>query len=119
MSTLGQARAAVVLHESMFRRDFFDWLTSNYPVFEYFEQSANKVRESGFKHYSARTIVEVMRHRTNIREIGDGTWKLNDHRTPDMARLYMLLHPEHQGLFEFRVRKAPRINVRSDNREAA
>lgn len=30
-----------------------------------------------------------------------------------------LLHPEHQGLFEFRVRKAPRINVRSDNREAA
>lgn len=102
-----QARAAVALHSDMFRPDFYDWLNDNYPVFEYFEQSALKVHESGFKHYSARTIVEMMRHRTNIREIGDGTWKLNDHRTPDMARLFSLLHPECAGLFEFRTRVAP------------
>jgi len=101
------ARAAVLLHRELFREDFYEWLIANYPIFEYFEQSAYKVRQSGFDHYSARTIVEVMRHRTNIREIGDGTWKLNDKRTPDMARLYMALHPEHAGLFEFRSRKAP------------
>jgi len=112
MTTIEQARAAILLHQSMFKRDFFDWITANHPIFAYFEQSAQKVRESGFDHYSARTIIEVMRHRTNIREIGDGTWKLNDHRTPDMARLYMLLHPEHAGLFEFRVRKAPRHQER-------
>lgn len=100
------ALSKVAAMPALFRRDFYDWLKENYPVFQYFEQSALKVREAGFKHYSARTIVEVMRHRTNIREIGDGTWKLNDHRTPDMARLFNSLHPECAGLFEFRVRKA-------------
>lgn len=100
------ARAKVLLHPHQFRPDFYSWLTANYHVFEYFEKSAIKVWEHGFTHYSARTIVEVMRHRSNIREIGNGEWKLNDNKTPDMARLYMLLHPEHIGLFEFRVRKA-------------
>ncbi len=107
------ARAQVLLHEKMFKPDFFDWLESNYPVFEYFEQSALKVHDAGFKHYSARTIVEVMRHRTNIREIGDGTWKLNDHRTPDMARLFLTLHPECAGLFEFRSRISPSNQARA------
>lgn len=100
------ALAKVASSGELFKDDFYIWLKNNYPVFEYFEQSAIKVRENGFKHYSARTIVEVMRHRTNIREIGDGTWKLNDHRTPDMARLFNTLHPECDGLFEFRARKA-------------
>lgn len=112
MSTIEQARSAILLNNTMFKRDFFDWITANHQIFSYFEQSAQKVREAGFNHYSARTIVEVMRHRTNVREIGDGTWKINDHRTPDMARLYMLLHPKHQGLFEFRVRKAPHSQER-------
>lgn len=101
------ALSKVALHQRMFKPDFYDWMKENPAIFEYFEQSALKVREAGFKHYSARTIVEVMRHRTNIREIGDGTWKLNDHRTPDMARLFSLMHPECNGLFEFRSRVAP------------
>lgn len=99
------ARAKVLLHDEQFRKDFYCWLDSDFHVFEYFEQCALKVWASGFKHYSARTIVEVMRHRSNVREI-IGEYKLNDHRTPDMARLYMLLHPEQDGLFEFRERKA-------------
>lgn len=106
MTTIEQSIAATQAHTHLFRADFEPWLIANHHIFEYFEQCAVKVWDSGFKHYSARTIVEVMRHRSNIREIGDGSWKLNDHRTPDMARLYMLLHPEHHGLFEFRERKA-------------
>lgn len=105
-SSLEVARAKALLHPSMFRDDFVEWLDANFPVFEYFEECALKTRDAGFKHYSARTIVEVMRHRTNIREIGDGTWKLNNNRTPDMAKLYMLLHPDQQGFFELRERKA-------------
>ncbi len=96
-------RLAFWKHE-LFKKDFFVWLCNNYKIFECFEKSALKVWNSGFKHYSARTIVEVMRHRTNIREIGDGTWKLNNNRTPDMAKLYMLLHPEQEGFFEIRER---------------
>jgi hypothetical protein len=103
---LALALGEVAMNPTMFRADFYEWLQENFHVFEYFEQSANKVWDSGFKHYSARTIVEVMRHRTNIREIGDGTWKLNDKRTPDMSRLFSLLHPEKEGLFELRRRTA-------------
>jgi hypothetical protein len=106
MITFEQVRTAVVLNPGLFQRDFFEWISENFHVFDYFNKSANTVWERGFKHYSARTIVEVMRHRSNIREIGDGEWKLNDHRTPDMARLYMKLHPEREGLFEFRKRKS-------------
>lgn len=105
-SSIEKARATVLLNYEKFKPDFFLWLQSNFPIFEYFERSAMQVRDNGFKHYSARTIVEVMRHRSNVREIGDGKWKLNDHRTPDMARLYILLHPDHDGMFELRGRRA-------------
>ena len=100
--SIESAKSAVLLHSDLFSDNFFDWLKDNYAVYDYFERSALQVIEKGFKHYSARTIVEVMRHRTNIREIGDGTWKLNNNRTPEIARLFMLLHPEHRGFFEFR-----------------
>lgn len=93
-------------NQEQFAPDFYDWLTKNYALFSYFEDEALAAYAAGFGHYSARTIWEVMRHRTNIREIGDGTWKLNDHRSPDLARLYLLMHPGHKGFFELRGRKA-------------
>lgn len=99
------AKSAVLLQPTYFSDGFYLWLIDNYAVFEYFERSAIQVSDKGFKHYSARTIVEVMRHRTNIREIGDGTWKLNNNRTPEMAKLFMLLHPEYRGFFEFRFKE--------------
>ena len=105
-TSIANCRTIVVLNPEKFRTDFFDWITDNYHVFEYFEQSAIKVWNSGFRHYSARTIIEVMRHRSNIREIGDGTWKLNDKRTPDISLLFTLLHPETSGMFELRRRTA-------------
>lgn len=105
MNRIDRHLELVAQHPHQFRGDFAEWLESNAHVFAYFEECAVKVWEAGFKHYSARTIVEVMRHRSNVREI-IGEYKLNDHRTPDMARLHMLLHSEHRGLFEFRERKA-------------
>ena len=100
------ALAQVALNEDQFMPDFYDWLKENYRIFSHFEDEGLASYAAGFEHYSARTIVEVMRHKTNLREIGDGQWKLNDHRTPDMARLYLLLHPGHKGFFELRGRKA-------------
>lgn len=103
---LTQALATVAQHPEKFRADFADWLADNWQVFEYFAHSANAVWSHGWRRYSARTIVEVMRHRTAVREIGDGTWKLNNNRTPDMAKLYLLLNQDKVGLFELRERKA-------------
>ena len=102
--SLELARAAVLLNPDHFTDDFYTWLNDNWHVYEYFEQAAIKVWAHGWRHYSARTIWEVMRHRSAVREI-EGEFKLNDHRVPDVARLYMFFHPEQNGLFEFRTRR--------------
>lgn len=98
------ASLEVAMHYDKYSDDFHQWLMDNWHVFEYFETSAQQVWAHGWKHYSARTIWEVMRHRSAVREI-EGEFKLNDHRVPDVARLYMFLHPEQDGLFEFRQRR--------------
>ena len=104
--SLELARAAVLLNPTRFRPEFYDWLKDNYAIFEYFEQAAIKTWNAGHKHFGARTIVEVMRYRTALREIGNGEWKLNDNKTPDMSRLFTILHPEMSGFFEQRRRTA-------------
>lgn len=102
--SLENARATVLQNDELFRKDFYSWLNSNWHVFEYFERSAQKVRENGFRHYSHRTIWEVMRHRSNVRELS-GNFKLNDRYLRDCAQLYLLRHPEHEGLFYLKTRK--------------
>ena len=42
----------------------------------------------GRKRYSARTIVECIRWDTDIKDT-EKTFKINDHYTPGMARLFM------------------------------
>lgn len=89
---------------SMFRVSFAGWLSENGHVLRRFEQEADRVWNRGRRHYSARTIVEVLRHESALRE-NDPLFKLNDHNTPDMARLYRLLHPQRADLFETRVQR--------------
>lgn len=89
-----------------FRPDFHEWASDNYPVWERFEREANAVYSAGHRHYSARTIGEVLRHHSALRSQNDGEYKLNDHRWPDLARLYLMVYPERQGFFELRGRLA-------------
>jgi hypothetical protein len=86
-----------------FRSDFHTWLEHNYRVWEAFEREANLIWQRGRRHYSARTIGEYLRHESQIRE-GENhlQLKLNDHWWPDLARLYMLMHPDRDGFFERR-----------------
>lgn len=86
--------------------DFYAWLKDNLHVWERFEQEAMRVWASGRRHYSSRTLWEVMRHETALRAANDGEWKLNDHRAPDVARLFLLLHSDKAGFFELRGRAA-------------
>lgn len=84
--------------------EFLPWLEENAHIYIEFEHRAINVARFR-KHYSARTIVEVMRHDSVIGELS-GEWKINDHSTPDMARLFVSMNPQYQNLFEFRREKA-------------
>ena len=84
---------------------FAAWLADNLHVWRAFEREADRVWCRGRRHYSARTIGEVLRHESALKEV-DGPWKLNNVVFPDLARLYALRYPERCGLFEFRGRRA-------------
>jgi|GEM_PF-1166613 len=88
-------------NERLFRNGFVSWLDLNYPIFEEFVRQARAIRETGRTRYSARIIIEYIRHETALRE-ASGSFKVNNNAVPDIARLYLLLHPGHVGLFAMR-----------------
>ena len=92
-------------HADQFTPAFLAYLPENLHVYDAFEREAMRVAHRGFEHYSARTIIEVLRHNSALAE-RSGPWKLNDWHTPYLARLFALLNPAFAGLFEFRITKA-------------
>jgi hypothetical protein len=88
-------------HADRFTDDFRGYLPENLHVFDAFEREALRVVQRGRTHYSARTIIEVLRHNSALTEQG-GEFKLSDWHTPYLARLFALMHPAHEHLFEFR-----------------
>lgn len=80
---------------------FAEWLEANWHIWTRFVAEANLIWNAGRRHYSARTIVEVLRHQSAIAEQA-GAFKINDQCCPPMAMLYTLLYPERKGFFEIR-----------------
>lgn len=81
--------------------DFDLWLEDNQHIWEAFEKQALLVSERGFKHYSARTIVHVLRHHSALTETS-GEWKINNNVSPYLARKFMQKYPQFKGFFETR-----------------
>ena len=84
--------------------DFDAWLDENMHIYYAFEEEALNVIDAGYQHYSAKTIIEFLRHHTAIKE-GAGEWKINNDATSHLARLFAKKHPTYAGLFEFRGKK--------------
>lgn len=80
---------------------FAAWLAENTHVWRAFEREADKVWARGRRHYSARTILEHLRHETALSD-SRIEFKLNNNVAPDMARLYRLRYPARADLFEIR-----------------
>lgn len=95
----------VDLNARTFNKKFKAWLEENPHIWEAFVRNANEIRSRGRKHYSARTIVEYLRHNSSLRE-ASGEWKINNIHIPDMARLYMLLNPDAKDFFSLRESEA-------------
>jgi hypothetical protein len=88
-------------NRDLFSDDFVDWLPENMHIFQAFVVEAAKINSRGFKHYSARTIIHVLRHHSAITEI-NGEWKINNNYSPYLARLFDLAYPHMAGMFEYR-----------------
>ena len=91
----------VLSRPGLFRADFAEWLETNWPLWEAFERQSNKVYLTGRKNYSARTIIEWMRHETLLAEV-NSEFKINNNFAPDLARLYIQMYPSRAGFFELR-----------------
>lgn len=99
-----EVRQAAILRASAFRCDVYQWLLDprNVEVWRMFEHEANRVwRNKANKHYSARTIVEYLRHHSAAND-GGTDFRINDHHAPVLARLWTFLYPERAGFFELR-----------------
>lgn len=92
-------------HANTFSFEFLEWLPQNLHVWNAFVREANMVIERGRKHYSSKTIIEFLRHLTTITQNG-GEFKINDHMSPYLPRLFDLMYPQHAGLWSYRETKA-------------
>jgi hypothetical protein len=95
-------------NKDMFSDEFLEWIPDNKHIWLAFEKEAYKIIGVGFKHYSARVIIEVLRHHSNLTEISGSGWKINNNIIPYIGRLFALAHPHHESLFEFRVAYKPK-----------
>jgi hypothetical protein len=93
----------VAANPDRFAPDFADWLADNRHVWREFVRQADAVARRGYEHYSARTVIEVIRHHTKLAEVSADGWKVNNNHVPDIARLYALVRPHRAEFFEFRV----------------
>src|SRR5690554_4278984 len=101
----GEWQERVVRENPGLFRDGFDvWLRENWIVWLAFEREASRIWHRGRRHYSARTIIEFLRHETALADTGED-FKINGNNVPDLARLYQLRYPERAGLFETRGRR--------------
>jgi len=89
-------------NRTQFSNEFMEWLPDNYHIWLAFVTETDKVIAVGFKHYSARTIVHVIRHHSALVEQGSG-WKINNNVSPYLARLYALAYPSKGELFTKRM----------------
>lgn len=98
-----EVRRVAIDRSSAFRCDVYQWLlaSENVDVWRRFEDAANVKWLNKRKHYSARTIGEVLRHET-LSADSSADFKINDHTWPVLARLWTYLYPERAGFFELR-----------------
>lgn len=67
---------------------FWQWLNDNETLYLHFKAQAIRMALTGRTRYSARTIIEVLRWETELRD-SDIQFKINNNMVPGMARLFV------------------------------
>jgi flavorubredoxin len=99
----------MLYNEDQFSDEFFGWFPNNEHIYDAFQHETMKIIRKGYKHYSGRTILEVLRHHSALSE--DGIWKLNNNHTPYLCRLFALMNPRYSDIFEYRTVKKPKLRL--------
>lgn len=89
----------VEANPKLFTQEFRVWLPKNLHIWDAFVQESTRVIDRGFQHYSARTIIHVLRHHSALVENGTGEWKISNNTSPYLSRLFGLMYPAHKDLF--------------------
>jgi hypothetical protein len=88
-------------NEERFRR----FHEENPAVYLWLRRMAVNMVKAGWKHYSIKTLWEVLRWRSDIARDPKEKWKLNNSYHAFYARELMARNPELAGFFETRERK--------------
>jgi hypothetical protein len=83
------------------KMNFQEYNEQNPTVYPRFLKIAIETHSKGFKRYSAKAILEVVRYFTSVAENG-GKFKINNNVTPMFARQAVKDRPELNGFFELR-----------------
>jgi hypothetical protein len=104
MSSYRHALELMEEHPEQFPAAFMDFLKDNPELWLRFCSEAVAAHRRGFKRYSSKVIIHVLRHHSLVHET-DSRWKLNNNHTPYLARLFDLTHPQRAGMWEYRKTK--------------
>jgi len=97
---MGEVLAFVRTNPKLFSEDV-EWFKLNWHVVQAFETVTLGLIKQGRKHYSSRTILEVLRHESLLRGSEDN-FKLNNNHAPDLARAFVVCHLEYIDFWEYR-----------------
>lgn len=84
---------------------FMAFHRANPEVYRLFVKYARQALEAGYRHYSARQIMERVRWQAEIKTKGD-SFKINNNHIPYYAKMLMESLPEFKGFFQTRQRRA-------------
>ncbi len=104
--SMKRAQSVIEKFKSEFRSDFSNWIASNWHIWKAFCSEVEVVWASGRRSYSARTIIEFIRHETAMSEV-NGAYKINNSYVPDLGRLYGLMNKQRGSFFECRTMAKP------------
>lgn len=81
---------------------FWRWFNANYRIYDEFEKRALEMARTGRRRYSAKTLFEVLRWHTDLKD-SDEQFSLNNNYTSGCARLFMERHGKDlPGFFQLR-----------------
>lgn len=90
------------------KETWWEWHKENPHVYELFERFSLQAINSGRKNFSHWLIMNRIRWETAITTTGDD-FKIRNDFIAYYARLFMALHPEHDGFFRIREMKADKV----------